>query len=539
LTDLRSAVAGVTVSADLAGRMYFRDSDGDLAVELAKVYGDKVELGLEPGTYSVVLDTTKGGRYGGEIRVTTRQKVVLTSAMLKPVTLTQTAARGAEEPAQESPQPEAEPEPKKAAAAAPGPGDVVGAVVGAAVGSALGKAVGDAVGTAVNAAITAAQTAAPKDAVSAPKDAAPGAAAGRDTGRPKKAEKAPVDDTGPQTSLFHISFLPDFRGGLFASRDENIISINLLAGSSAASRGFEVGGLANLESGDVIGFQAAGLANVALGKLGGFQAAGLVNYVEGDALFFQSAGLVNVSGGFSGVQSAGLANVARGDVNGVQLAGLLNWSDGTTVGTQVSGLANWSARFIGPQISVVNVADTVTGAQIGVVNIARVVTGTQVGVFNFARHVDGVPVGLISLDLDGRHDVALWVDLDGTAYASLSLGGKHLYTVASAGWNPISGSDAWTLGLGLGGRTDVGPLYLDYDLSLVSLLSTANGWGSDPTGSMYPRIRAVVGLPILGSLSIEAGVVLRMLVPTLSSSIPGADASSVVVQPGFIVGLAL
>jgi hypothetical protein len=47
--------------------------------------------------------------------------------------------------------------------------------------------------------------------------------------------------------IIDISFIPDFYRGLFSSRVDRIISINIPAGNSANVGGFEIGGLANIE----------------------------------------------------------------------------------------------------------------------------------------------------------------------------------------------------------------------------------------------------------------------------------------------------
>lgn len=58
MTDLRKTTAGLAVGADLTGRLYVRDAAGNLAVELYKPAGsDAIELALEPGKYTLVLDT--------------------------------------------------------------------------------------------------------------------------------------------------------------------------------------------------------------------------------------------------------------------------------------------------------------------------------------------------------------------------------------------------------------------------------------------------------------------------------------------------
>jgi hypothetical protein len=193
----------------------------------------------------------------------------------------------------------------------------------------------------------------------------------------------------------------------------------------------------------------------------------------------------------------------------------------------------------GPQISVVNVADTVTGVQVGVVNIARRVSGVQLGVVNISRDIDGVPIGLVSVVGNGRHALDLWVDQDAVPYAALSLGTKHFYSVFSAGW--VTGTDPvlWSLGAGLGGRADIGRAFVDFDLSMVAQRQGTAGWESSPMGSLYPRARAVVGYPIMDGIALEAGISVRALVPGLSSAMPGAEPGRTILQPSFIVGVHL
>src|SRR5208283_4450521 len=84
LTDLRSSSAILRVGEDVAGRLYLRDEAGNLAVELNKAGGQKTELGLEPGVYSVVLDA-RTSRMQGSVRVNGRQPANLTLASLRAV----------------------------------------------------------------------------------------------------------------------------------------------------------------------------------------------------------------------------------------------------------------------------------------------------------------------------------------------------------------------------------------------------------------------------------------------------------------------
>jgi len=95
LTDLRSSSGILEVSEDVAGRLYLRDAQGTLAVELNKTGGQPAELGLEPGVYSAVLDA-RGSRMEGSVRVTSRQPATLSMAGMRAAPLDKATARGAE-----------------------------------------------------------------------------------------------------------------------------------------------------------------------------------------------------------------------------------------------------------------------------------------------------------------------------------------------------------------------------------------------------------------------------------------------------------
>ena len=495
LTDLRSSAAGLIVAENIGGRLYFRDDHGTLAVELNKAEGQKIELGLEPGVYSVVLDS-KAGRFAADVHVTTRQRVSLTMSMLHTLPLDKATARG------------------DTGTLPPSDQGVQPAVVQNDQAAALGAAVGAAVGSAV------------------PQAAPP-------TGETPTGETPADAAPQPRPKLFDFSLVPDMSNGLFSSSADHVMGINLLAGSSAYSRGFEVGGLANIESHDVAGFQAAGLANVVLGRLTGFQTAGLVNYLGGEARFFQAAGLLNVSGGLDGAQIAGLGNVSTGASRGAQVAGLFNWAQVDVSGAQVAAAFNYGGSVTGPQISILNLADTVSGAQVGVVNIARHVSGTQVGVVNITEDIDGVPVGLVSVEAMGRHGVDLWVDMGGITTADIALGTRKYFTVFSVGWRPGPDPALWSLGLGLGVRSHFNPFFMDYEISMVTERRGFPNPGLSPIGAMFPRLRAVVGLELFGGVALTAGVVVRVLVPYLSDGIIGANPSATVFQPSLIVGLSI
>jgi len=236
---------------------------------------------------------------------------------------------------------------------------------------------------------------------------------------------------------FSVNFLPDFTTGLFSSRVDRTVAINILAESSENLAGFEVAGLLNAESGKVTGFQAAGLANLAMQDVTGFQAAGLVNWGN-KVSFAQCAGLANVAtGGLKGGQFAGLTNVALDDSTGTQLAGIVNYSSGTFSGAQIAGVAN-------------------------------IATGS----------IDG-QVGLVSLESGGIRNIEAWWDTSLMANLGIKLGTRHTYTLIEGGYIPASNPVQWSYGLGWGGRIAIGRIPIDADLSLRSTITGQYYQGND------------------------------------------------------------
>ena len=95
LTDLRSSSAGLSLAEELSGRMYIRDAGGALVVELRKNEGKKMEIGLEPGRYSLVLDRP-GARYRAEASAGVGQRVTVRKGDFKRMAEDAATARGEE-----------------------------------------------------------------------------------------------------------------------------------------------------------------------------------------------------------------------------------------------------------------------------------------------------------------------------------------------------------------------------------------------------------------------------------------------------------
>lgn len=253
-----------------------------------------------------------------------------------------------------------------------------------------------------------------------------------------------------------FSFVPYLSTNkLLSANAVNTFSLNVLMGYSQGVNGAEVGGLVNIDRGNVRYFQAAGLVNAVGGEVKGAQFAGLVNYNRKSLNGFQSAGLVNVvQDSVNGVQVGGLVNVCK-KINGSQVAGLVNATERIN-GTQLAGLVNASERVTGVQVAgLVNVAEQMEGWQCsGLVNVAGKITGGQAGVFNVADSCKGIPVGFFSYVRSGYHKIELSADEILPVQFSFRTGVQQFHNIFTLGYNGFSsGPSLYAAGYGLGAGT--------------------------------------------------------------------------------------
>lgn len=238
-----------------------------------------------------------------------------------------------------------------------------------------------------------------------------------------------------------FSFVPYLSTNkLLSGNAVNAFSLNVLMGYSQGVNGAEVGGLVNIDRGNVHYFQAAGLVNAVGGEVKGAQFAGLLNYNRKSLIGFQSAGLVNV---------------VQDSVNGIQVAGLVNATD-RIKGTQLAGLVNVSEYVTGVQVAgLVNVAEQMEGWQCsGLVNVAGKITGGQAGVFNVADSCKGIPVGFFSYVRSGYHRIELSADEILPVQFSFRTGVQQFHNIFTLGYNGFtSGPSCYAPGYGLGAGT--------------------------------------------------------------------------------------
>jgi hypothetical protein len=140
---------------------------------------------------------------------------------------------------------------------------------------------------------------------------------------------------------YQFSLIPGLSTrGKLNSQVINRFSLNLVGGYTAGSKGFELGGLFNINQRATHSLQVAGGLNV----------------TEGSA---------------SGVQVAGLHNLVLDTMKGLQLSAFTNKVEAVASGVQIAGAYNYAKRLKGLQIGFINRTDSLGGYSLGVLNFVR------------------------------------------------------------------------------------------------------------------------------------------------------------------------
>jgi hypothetical protein len=306
-----------------------------------------------------------------------------------------------------------------------------------------------------------------------------------------------------------VSFLPFLGTNLFMSgMAENRVSVNILAGYNGAVRGFELGGLVNINRHYTYGVQAAGIMNVVgeetnglqlsgilntnLGTVRGAQIAGVNNFVLDSLKGLQLSGINNIIvGKLLGLQLAGISNIATQDVDGVQLAGVTNVAFKDINRVQLAGVANYGRNISGTQIAgVINTSKSIAngvqiagignftlndnkGAQIGLVfNYARKNNGLQLSLINVADSVSGVSIGLINLVRKGYNKLEVSANEILYYNAKVKFGAQNFYTIIAFGAQGFGKGEIWGYTYGFGGAIPLSKkrkVELDIELTATDL----------------------------------------------------------------------
>ncbi len=248
------------------------------------------------------------------------------------------------------------------------------------------------------------------------------------------------DLSGTSSIDFQFSFVPFVGTNGRSSGDFiNDYSFNLLGGYSAGTTKLELGGLFNINRGDMTGVQMAGWFNQVGGKVDGVQLAGLFNSNLDSVKGVQLAGVTNfTTGEVDGVQIAGVANFSPKNVTGVQLAGVMNFTAADLEGSQIAGVLNFTAG-------------DVKGSQAGLVNFANKVKGFQLGLVNYSDSISGIPVGFLSFVRSGYHPVEISFNEVLPLNLAFRTGKREFYNIFFVGLRPEWDEQlTWSFGYGVG-----------------------------------------------------------------------------------------
>ncbi len=499
LTDLRNASAGLAVSEDVSGRMYVRDERGLLAVELNKLAGQRVDLGLEPGVYEVVLDR-KDARYRSGARIIAGSRATLAFADFKAFTVDRTVPRGDD-----------------------------GAEIGNTGGGDEGEKrnVPDGVHFSFLPEVFGGLFASTTDRTVS-FNLLIGSSANLNG-----FELGGLANTEAQTmSGFQAAGLANLVRGRV-----NGVQLAGLGNMGGETRYFQGAGILNYVTGSFEGYQSSGVGNVVMEGTSGAQTAGIFNYDRGDVTGVSVAGITTlIYGGLNGVQVSACYNMTMEDSVGAQVTGGFNYSRTFFTGVQFGGIGNYSRELSGVQIGIVNISDSVNGAQIGLVNIAGYVKGTQVGLFNYSRLMDGIPVGLITYEEAGLQVLETWYDTENALNVGIKLGSRYVYTLLAASFVPDSDPLEWSYGIGFGAHVPFGSFFLDADLACHSLHEGSSEWYVTRRGNVLGQARLTVGIPIF-RFAVIAGVAADIYVPNLSTESDGTRTEHTHLLPRLFCGI--
>lgn len=456
MTDLRSTSASLVVAKDIVGRLFIRDSQGNLVIELTKKPRHEITLGLAADRYTVVL-LVDGRLARASIALQTGIPTTLKASSFKVFEGEKTVARG----------------------------------------------------------------------------------------------NVPLEVTQQgrlETQYFGASLLPSISTG--GSHVRRNVSINLLGGSIAELRGFELGagvnnatrgvrgvqiagvlnasqgsvlglqlaGVANLDTAPTkgvqiagvintsaeshVGAQLAGVANLNTGRLRGLQFSGVANHNQGHALGIQLAGVSNYTDSLRGLQLAGAANYSHGNVSGYQISGAGNYAKDVR-GAQVSSVMNVASKLRGAQVSAVgNVAQSVDGLQLGTVNVSTGnVHGVQVGIVNVAKESD-VSIGIFNIVENGYRSLETWTSDTSPIALGYKMGARRTYTSFSFAQ---SFSNQPLLGLGFGVHTPRQGYYVDFDILAFSRAGATTD-GNEDENDILAKARLTIGWKLHENISIIGGL---------------------------------
>lgn len=310
--------------------------------------------------------------------------------------------------------------------------------------------------------------------------------------------------------------------GIIGAHVVNKFSLNMLGGYTAGVNGVEIGGLFNIDKGNVTAVQVAGVFNNVGGDVSGVQIGGVYNNVIGTTRGLQIGGVINrVQDTFSGTQIGGVTNLLRSPVSGLQIAGVNNYVRGTVTGIQIAGVANTNdASVTGIELAgvanwnngptrglmlagVLNQSTApMTGIQMaGLVNIATKISGMQIGVVNIADSLDGYCIGLVNYARNGRHNILTGANEIQNISLGYRSGTDHLYSLLILGASSDPRNQSYSFSYGIG-TTLLRYRKWSWETSLLAQGYYLGDWTRLRTGT---RLQTTLSYAPLHWLSLYAG----------------------------------
>ena len=324
-----------------------------------------------------------------------------------------------------------------------------------------------------------------------------------------------AEETPPVScKSFQLTFIyPLGTGFVKAAGNCYRLSINIIGGVTGKIKGFEAGGVFNINKHGAKGAQFAGVFNIAeTGQSNinskNVQFAGIFNVTQ-RGKSAQFAGIFN-SGDTAYFQTAGIWNIAK--KAGCQFAGIFN--HGNIAHFQAAGIWNTAKQTKWQIAGIGNVAQESSCQIAGIVNVTK--KGRfQMGLINVRDTADGVSLGLINIV---KKDGVLEAGIEAGEFVHTAItfrsGVHRLYSIIFTGYNYVD--SFWAIGTGLGTSVKLkGNLSLNFETIYTSLLKNNirdNQWGA------FAQFRPVFNYRFAKYFKIYAGPSFNLLFQTGSES---------------------
>jgi len=291
---------------------------------------------------------------------------------------------------------------------------------------------------------------------------------------------------------YQVSITPGLSThGKLSTQVVNDVSLNIFGGYNAGVRGFELGGLFNINRLDVSSVQISGAFSLTGGNASGVQLAGATNIVHGDFS--------------SGVQVAGIYNHVERSAGGIQLAGVCNYTHYNTRGIQASLISNISnGGMNGVQASTI-------------FNYTKKLHGVQIGLINIAGRSDGYSIGLINFVMNGYHKVYAYYDETFPVNVAFKSGSTKIYSILIAGTQAKKNEKLYTFGYGLGTEIRLGRM-----LSVNPEISTQYVYrGSWKYTNLLNKFSPEFSLKLNNTFAITGGPVINVYYSNQTTNVAG------------------